>query len=370
MVIILPMHVLLSIILLILVLGVIIFVHELGHFAVAKWFGIRVDEFGMGFPPRAAKLFSYKGTDYTLNWIPFGGFVKIHGEDSLDKDDPDYKKSILAKPWWQQIAVLVAGVTMNILLAWIIFSGMFMAGAPTMASQTDRPDLLENPKLTVLDVSPGSPAEKAGIKSGDVITQAASSKAIIANPDAAVFTDFIKSGTTTEPISVTVVRDEQTEVISVTPETGIIPGSVAIGVAVDIVGYRNLGFFKSIGEGFKTTIRVVQGTAQAFAGLFAGHVSLDSVSGPVGLTKVVGEAQQVGVTSLLLLTAVISVNLALINILPFPALDGGRILFVIIETIIRRPLPKKFVEWTNGLGFLLLIGLMIVITVKDVIKLF
>ncbi len=364
------MQVLLSIIILILVLGVIIFVHELGHFAVAKWFGIRVDEFGMGFPPRAVKLFSHKGTDYTLNWIPFGGFVKIHGEDSLGIDDPDYNRSIMVKPWWQQIAVLIAGVTMNVLLAWIIFSGMLMSGAPTLASQTNRPDLLENPKLTVLDTAPNSPAFRAGLKSGDVITGAATSKSIIADPDATVFTDFIKSGTSAEPITLTVIRGETTETISVTPETGIIPNGVAIGVAVDVVGYRSFGFVESLREGFVTTLRVVQGTAQAFAGLFAGQVSLDSVSGPVGLTRVVGEAQQVGITSLLLLTAVISVNLALINIMPFPALDGGRILFVIIETIIRRPLPKKFVEWTNGIGFMLLIGLMIVITIKDVIKLF
>lgn len=365
------MYTIISIILLILVLGVIIFVHELGHFAVAKWCGIRVDEFGMGFPPRAWKMFSYKGTDYTLNWIPFGGFVKIHGEDSINKDDPDYKKSLAAKPWWQQIAVLLAGVTMNVLLAWIIFSGMLMAGAPTLASQTNHPELLENPKLTVLDVSANSPAARAGLVAGDVITKISSEDAILVNPTTEAFTDFVRSQSINDELAMSIVRAGEPKELLVTPEKGIVADKVAIGVAVDIVGYQNgLSLIQSIKQGFSATINVIVQTASAFKGLIVGDIALDSVSGPVGLTKIVGEAQRVGIMSLLLITAVISVNLAIINIMPFPALDGGRILFVIIETIIRRPLPKKFVEWTNGIGFMLLILLMIVITVKDVFHLF
>lgn len=365
------MHITISIVLLILVLGIIVFVHELGHFAVAKWCGIRVDEFGMGFPPRIWKVFSYKGTDYTINAIPFGGFVKIYGEDSLDRDDPDFSRSLMAKKWWQQIAVLVAGVTMNVLLAWVIFSGMLMAGAPTLASQSDHPELLKNAQLTILDVAPDSPAAVAGIVAGDVVTKMVSPSAILVNPTTDAFTTFIQSGNEASPIMVTVKRGDTMQDISITPKTGIVADHVAIGVAVDQVGYQpGLSFFKSLGQGFTATIRVIQGTWQAFAQLLTGHMNLNAVSGPVGLTKVVGQAQQVGFASVMMLIAVISVNLAIINILPFPALDGGRILFVIIETIIRRPLPKKFVEWTNGIGFALLILLMIVISVKDVIKLF
>lgn len=365
------MHIFTSIVLLILVLALIVFMHELGHFMVAKWCGIRVDEFGLGFPPRAIKLFSRNGTDYTLNWIPFGGFVKIYGEDSLDKDDPDFKRSLIAKKWWQQIAVLAAGVTMNVILAWVIFSGMLMAGAPTLASQTDHPELLQDVKLTVLDVAPNSPAAVSGIKNGDVVTKIASTRSILVNPDVTAFTSFIQSGTDQDSITVSVKRGEVITDVPVTPKTGIVADHVAIGVAVDQVGYQpGLSFFSSLGQGFTTTTRVVQSTGQAFAHLISGNMNLNTISGPVGLTKIVGEAEQVGMTSLFMVIAIISVNLAIINILPLPALDGGRIVFVIIEAMIRRPLPKKFVEWVNGAGFVLLLLLMLVITVKDVIKLF
>lgn len=365
------MNTLISIVLLILVLGLIIFVHELGHFAVAKWFGIRVDEFGMGFPPRAWKIFSYKGTDYTLNWIPFGGFVKIHGEDSLDKNDPDFKRSLMAKKWWQQIMVLVAGVTMNVILAWAIFSGMLMAGAPALVSQTDHPELLKNVKLTVLEVAPDSPAFLAGISAGDVINKVSRQTEILVNPTVDVFTQFIQSGAENQEIMITLQRGDQIKEVSLAPHSGIVPDHVAIGVAVDQVGEQpGLSFFKALGQGVRTTVNVVNNTWSAFGKIVTGQMQFNSISGPVGLTKVVGDAQQVGFMSVLVLIAVISINLAIINILPFPALDGGRILFVIIETIIRRPLPKKFVEWTNGIGFALLILLMLVVTVKDVIKLF
>jgi regulator of sigma E protease len=365
------MHTLISIILLIVVLGIIIFIHEFGHFVIAKWCGIRVDEFGMGFPPRAAKLFSYKGTDYTLNWIPFGGFVKIYGEDSLDKDDPDFKRSIGAKKWWQQIAVLVAGVTMNFLLAWFIFSGMLMAGAPTLASQSDHPELLRNARLTVIDIAPNSPAQAAGFVSGDQIIKISDGLSILVNPTNDAFTSFIQADSTQKPLTVSIKRGSDVKDIQVVPVAGLVKDHVAIGVAIDLVGNQpGLSFFRSIGQGFTTTINVVKQTAGAFGQLITGHLNLSTVSGPVGLTKVVGEAEQVGFSSVLMLIAVISVNLAIINILPFPALDGGRILFVIIETITRKPLPKKFVEWVNTVGFVLLIILMLVITVKDVIKLF
>ncbi|MEI8224105.1 MAG: M50 family metallopeptidase [bacterium] len=364
------MQIFISILLLIGVLALIVLVHELGHFLVAKWCGIRVDEFGLGFPPRAVKLFSYQGTDYTLNWIPFGGFVKIYGEDSLDKNDPDFKRSLIAKKWWQQIAVLAAGVTMNVILAWVIFSGMLMAGAPTLASQTDHPELLKDVQLTVLDVAPNSPAATAGIATGDVVTKIASNKSILVNPDVAAFTTFIQSGTEQDAITVSVTRGDTVKDIVLTPKTGIVADHVAIGVAVDQVGYQpGLSFFTSLSQGFTTTVRVVESTGQAFVRLISGNVNLNTISGPVGLTKIIGEAEQVGFTSLLMVIAIISVNLAIINILPFPALDGGRIVFVIIEAIIRRPLPKKFVEWVNGAGFVLLLLLMLVITVKDVIKL-
>jgi regulator of sigma E protease len=343
----------------------------MGHFLFAKLFGIRVDEFGMGFPPRAIRLFKKGETEYTLNWIPFGGFVKIHGEDSLNADDPDFHRSMMAKKWWQQVVVLVAGVTMNVVLAWFIFSGLLMAGAPTLASEAQDPSLLKNAHLTVLQVAENSPAFNAGIKAGDVITRVSSSKAILSNATPQSFTEFIRSTNDGDTVTISVDRGKEHLDFSTIPETGIVADHPAVGVSVDMVGVApGLPFFKALGEGAKSAYYTVVGTFEAFGHLVAGKVSLETISGPVGLTKMVGDAQKIGFSYVILLTAIISINLAVINILPLPALDGGRIIFVFIETIIRRPLPKKFVEWTNGIGFLLLILLMIVVSIKDVIKLF
>ena len=360
-----------SIIIFIIILGVLVFVHEMGHFLFAKLFGIRVDEFGMGFPPRALRLFKKGETEYTLNWIPFGGFVKIHGEDSLDADDPDFHRSMMAKKWWQQVIVLIAGVTMNVILAWFIFAGLLMAGSPTLASQTQDPSLLKNTQLTILQVAEKSPAESAGIKAGDTITKVSSPSAILTNATPESFTKFIQATKDGELVTVSIDRGNEHLDLAALPVAGIVADHRAIGVSVDMIGIApGLSFFKALSEGAKSTYYATTGTFVAFGHLVTGKISLETISGPVGLTKMVGDAQRIGFSYVILLTAIISINLAVINILPLPALDGGRIIFVFIETIIRRPLPKNFVQWTNGIGFMLLILLMVVVSVKDVIKLF
>jgi regulator of sigma E protease len=365
------MHTLFSAVILIIILGILVFVHELGHFAVAKFFGIRVDEFGMGFPPRAVKLFSRNGTDYTINWIPFGGFVKIYGEDSLEKNDPDFNRSMVAKAWWKQILVLIAGVSMNIVLAWVLFSGILMMGAPMAMSQTEHPELLKDPVLTVLEVLPNSPADTAGIKAGDQIIKATTGSQIATNITSDGFTQFIQTAKPEEVVTLSLLRGKEPLEISVTPKISSVKDRQVIGVSIDSVGIQpGLSFIGALGEGARTTAATFVGTFQSFGKLITGKLGINSLSGPVGLTHVVGDAQKVGFLYLVMLTAIISINLSVINILPFPALDGGRILFVVIEKIIRRPLPPKAVRWANGIGFALLILLMLVITVKDVIKLF
>jgi regulator of sigma E protease len=325
----------------------------------------------MGFPPRAVTLFKKGETEYTLNWIPFGGFVKIHGEDSLDKDDPDFHRSMMAKKWWQQIIVLIAGVTMNIMLAWFIFSGLLMVGSQTLASQVQDSSSLKNTHLMVLQVAEKSPAESAGIKSGDTINKISSPSAILSNATPESFTKFIQDTKNGETVTVSIDRGSEHLDLVIMPMSGIVANHQAIGVSVDMVGTApGLPFFKALGQGAKSTYYATTGTFKSFGQLITGKVSLKSVSGPVGLTKMVGDAQKIGFSYVLLLTALISINLAVINILPFPALDGGRILFVIIEVVIRRPLPKSFVQWANGIGFLFLILLMIIVSVKDVVKLF
>lgn len=365
-----------SIIIFILILGILVFVHELGHFGVAKFFKVRVDEFGMGFPPRAAKLFQRGETEYTLNWIPFGGFVKIHGEDPLEHGemDKDYKRSMVSKPWWQQILVLIAGVTMNIILAWVLFSGAYMIGAPTPASTVDDPSRLKNPALTILQVMPETPADIAGLKTGDRVVKVTTPQAILVNGNQQTFITTIQNTQPGETATISILRENEPQEITVTPSSNNDAGKQQIGVAIDVVGMYRTGFFKSFAEGAKSTYFGTVNTFKAFGNLLVdavrGEASMASVTGPVGLAGLVGDAQKIGFVYVIILAAIISINLAIINILPLPALDGGRILFVIIEAIIRRPLPKKFVMWTNTAGFFLLIGLMLVITVKDVIKLF
>lgn len=369
-----------TIILFLLILGVLIFVHELGHFAVAKLFGIRVDEFGMGFPPRATKLFSRNGTDYTLNWIPFGGFVKIYGEDALEetgKEDPDYKRSFGAKSWWKQILVLIAGVTMNIILAWALFSIAFMVGAPTAVTGVDHPEKITNPQLTVLQVMPKSPAETAGLAAGDKILELESLTTVIKSQDLTAdnFTKAIRAMPDNTPVHLVVEKTNKTQKdLLIIPQKNLIGDYPAIGVSVDRVGMYKQGFFRSIYSGLINTYHATVGTGQAFVKLigdaFAGHADVKNLTGPVGLVSVVGDAQKIGAVYVIMLTAMISINLAVLNLVPFPALDGGRVVMVIIETVTRRKIKPAVVQWINGIGFILLIALMVFITVKDVIKLF
>ncbi len=365
----------LSVFIFVLLLGILVFVHELGHFSVAKFFGIRVDEFGMGFPPRAKKLFHRNGTDYTLNWIPFGGFVKIHGEDALEqgKDDPDYHRSMPAKPWWQQILVLIAGVTMNMLLAWGLITIAFLGGTLASVSNVTHPERVKNPQLTVLSVIPGSPAEKMGIMIGDVITSFESLEQNFTGktltPENIVRT--VRENEPNTPILLGIQRgNSDQENVLIIPEYGITGNQLALGVALDQVGIYRISFFQSIKSSAIYTLNLTKQTIHEFGKLFVGKSNLNNLTGPVGLVSVVGDAQQVGFTSVIMLAALISVNLAVINLVPFPALDGGRVVLVLIEAITRRKININIVTWINSIGFLLLIGLMILVTVKDIIKIF
>ncbi len=352
----------------IIILGVLIFVHELGHFSVAKFFGIRVDEFGMGFPPLAKKLFSRNGTDYTLNWIPFGGFVKIYGEDSLDKNDPDYQKSLVSKPWYQQIAVLIAGVTMNIILAWVLFSGAGMLGTPEIATGGTG-------TLTILGVASDTPAQTAGLTAGDRIIKLSHDKVVVSDfISRDQFIDTLQTIPANQPITLTIQRSDTESDIIITPQKNTDTGKQVIGAQIDMVTVEKLGFFNALIHGAKTTGTMIVQTTRAFGhligGAFTGTADMNSLTGPVGLVSVVGDASRIGFGYLLSLTAMISVNLAVINLAPFPALDGGRIVVVFIEVITRRKVSQKWMGIVNSIGFFILIGLMVIITFHDVVKLF
>lgn len=364
-----------SVIIFIIILAILIFVHELGHFTIAKKSGIRVDEFGLGFPP---KIFAKKvgETIYTLNAIPFGGFVKIFGEDAHLEEisEADKKRSFLYKPKWIQALVLVAGVSFNVIFAWFLISLGFMIGLPTPADYSGFGHVTDV-KLVVTEVVPNSPAQKAGLESGDKIVFASAGQDSLQGEK--LTPENIKkliSESSTKAVEMIYNRGgTKPTTVFIEPNTDVIAGTRAVGIAMDNIGTLRLSVFPALFEGAHTTWLLIKGTAMGLGNFLWGAVTFKSnfsqISGPIGIAKVVSEANNLGFVYLLSLVALISINLAIINLFPFPALDGGRLLFVAIEVIIRRPIKPKVVQWANGLGFVILIILMILVTGHDILKL-
>jgi regulator of sigma E protease len=377
-----------SILIFILVLVVLIVVHEFGHFIVAKWSGMRVDEFGIGYPPRALVLGEKNGTTYTLNWLPFGGFVKIHGEDGLKPSDAEGSPdgvasdatpfrgqaadthSFSSKNRFLQALVLVAGIAMNLLLAYVLIVGGLMLGTPRSLAP-DEVAHARNVELGVMQVFSGTPAAEVGILPGDAIIFAEREGATWSPKSEESFPDFI-TASGGEELSLSIRRAEERLSFTTAPERLNIPGAprYALGVEVVTIGEASLSFFHALAEGAKATGNIIVYTAKGLAGFFVGvftlSVDLSSVAGPIGIAGVVGSASAQGFSYLLSITAIISINLALINLIPIPALDGGRLLFVIIESIIRRPIRASVSQAVNALGFLFLILLMIIVSVNDI----
>lgn len=360
-----------------LVLTLLVFIHELGHFLAARMFGIRVDEFAIGFPPRIGSWMWGK-TRYAINLLPLGGYVRIYGENSEDARTPD---NMLSKPKWQQVVVLAAGVTFNIILAWLLLSLSLFIGAKASADAMPAA-IVKNPILTVVMVAPGSPAEMAGLKSGDEILSITNSKKVLASTSLSVVGAQEVIAGAEKNIEVTVKqfkpktgeKEYEVKSIVITPKEGIVAGKKAVGISMDMVATVKAGFFESFYYGARQTYYLTKNVAiglYTFLGsAIMGNASLEQVSGPVGIAGAVGESAKVGFASLLVIAAVISANLAVLNLAPFPALDGGRIVVVAIEAIIRRELNPKIIQWVNGIGFLLLIALMLVVTAKDIWTLF
>ncbi len=359
-----------SILIFILVLIALIVVHEFGHFLVAKWSGMRVDEFGLGYPPKAWGK-KIGETEYTINWLPFGGFVKIYGEDPEPGQKPA-PRSFTSKPKILQALVLVAGIAMNLLFAYILIAATLTMGT-TRALTDEEARMAPNAQLAVASVLPDSPAADAGLAQGDLILGATSTDATFVGADASGFTAFVAEH---EELTLSVRgMDGAERAVTVMPETGVVasdPERHALGVGLAVIGTLATPWYQAPVEAAVLTWELTKQTAiallQFFGSIFTLSADLAQVSGPVGIAGAVGNASEDGLASLLTITALISINLALINLLPIPALDGGRLLFVIIEAIIRRPIPPAFANAVNGIGFLALILLMLVVTASDIFK--
>lgn len=365
-----------TILLFIAVLAVLVFVHELGHFAVAKWFDMRVDEFGLGFPPRAA---AYKPEDsettYTLNWLPLGGFVKIFGENGKQSEDVEHSdngRSFQDKPWYAQVAVLVAGVAMNMILAWLLLSLSFMTG--TLSSPDTAAGEVVDVGVIITQVLPDSPAESSGIESGDRIT---SINLAGATTSSDLSLDSVKQtveSATSSPVVLELSRNGVMSRATVTPSVTD-SGNLQIGIAMAEGGILKLDVIPALVEGYRSTISITERTYNGFKVLISdavagGGESLKQIAGPVGIADLVGDAADRGLAPLLSFMALISINLAILNLLPFPALDGGRIVFSILEAVSGRKIPANIAGIINGIGMILLLLLMVLVTYQDIVRLF
>ncbi len=358
-----------SLFIFIVILVVLILVHELGHFAAAKLFGIRVDEFAIGFPPRLLRI-KYGETEYTFNLLLVGGFVSIHGENpGTDARD---KRSMASKPRLVQACVLVAGVIMNLLVGWLALSGGYMAG---MAATPDSSAFgaVRDIRATITQVLPASPAEKVGLMAGDKIEALQTGTQKLEAPlSAETVTRFI-SDNQNESLVVSVLRDNAEKVFIAKPEEGIVPDKKALGINMADVGILRLPPHLALVQGAisakQLTVSTAQGLGIFFSQLFRGVADWGSVAGPIGIAGAGANAVQNGFAAAAFVTALISINLAIINMIPIPGLDGGRLLIIIIEGILRRPVSPKIITVLSLSGFALIIMLMLVVTYNDIAKL-
>ena len=390
-----------------LILGVLIFVHELGHFLTAKRNGITSHEFGFGFPPRifgvvkdektgnwrkvwGNKEYYGNNTLYSLNWIPLGGFVRIKGENPVNEDDLNKKElstddkayikmstepdSFAVQPKWVRFKVLVAGVTMNFLFAWVLIAIVLMIGAPEPKSDDlDQSKVVDNIGVQIVEVESGSPADKIGLKIGDSVNQVCSEGKCtdIKTADGLRNTILAHQG---EEVSVHVVRGKETVVASGVPRTDIKDGQGALGISMMETVTVRYPWYEAIWEGLMRVIGLTVMILSAFwtmiVSIFSGHGVSAEVAGPVGIAMMTQQMRDLGFVYLLQFAAILSVNLGIINILPIPALDGGRILFLLIETIKGKPVNQKLENIMHTAFFVALIGLMVIITARDILNLF
>lgn len=334
----------------ILILGGLIFVHELGHYLIAVRLGVKVDEFGFGFPPRLAKLGEFNGTEITLNWIPFGGFVRPAGED-----DPTVAGGLAnAKPW-VRLAVLAAGSTFNFILGYMVFTFGFATGWPDA--------------VRVVDIAPDSPAAAANIQTDDLILSVNGDDIHSTSELAGIINRNLG-----QPITFVLQRDAQTLTYELTPRTEWPEGQgpVGIGMRWEVVAYPLPQALARAGE---EVVYIVRETLLLPVRFIAGQTQPGEarIVSPIGLAQISDSAvsasfEQAVLYPVLQLVALVSVALGLTNLLPIPALDGGRIVFVLIEMVRGKPIDIERERWVHAIGMMMLLGLMFLLVIQDIIN--
>ncbi len=371
----------LTAIIFIIILGVLVFVHELGHFVVARRNGVKAEEFGFGFPPRIVGVvrigegkklrlvwgnreMQSKNTIYSVNWIPLGGFVRIKGEDGGNKQDKD---SFAAKKAWPRTKILAAGVIMNFLFAWFLISIAFWIGAPEAID--DSGANIPNSKIQITEVMPNSPADQAGIKVGDEILKQDGNVRFGNVSDVQNYVDANKG----KQITLDLKRGGQSIEVNVTPRENAPTGQGPLGIALAQTVIKSYPIYQAIWNGlvatFNITLAILIALYDILKKLFMFQGVGAEISGPVGIAVLTKQVTTLGLVYVLQFAALLSINLGIINALPIPALDGGRILFILIEKIKGSPVSRKTEQAFHTVGFMLLILLMILVTLRDVLKL-
>ena len=357
----------LTLIIFIIVLSILVFVHEFGHFIMAKRAGMKVEEFGFGFPPRA---FGVKRgeTIYSVNWIPFGGFVKVFGEDGEGREN---SRSFAAGSAKIRAGVIVAGVVMNIILAMLLLSVGNAVGLRVGLVDETMAGRAKDKKVQIIQVAAGSPAEQTGLKVLDEIIGFKVDGRTVKISEVAAVQEFVNKNLGHE-IVMLLSDDDKTTEKKLLPRAHPPEGEGALGISLAATGIIKYPWYEAIGRGVSDTVTItgytISGYATIIKNIFVSGKAGVELSGPVGIAVITGKAARLGFTYLMQFVALISINLAILNIIPFPALDGGRLLFVGIEKIKGKPVSRKIENAINTAGFALLIMLMIYITTKDIIK--
>jgi regulator of sigma E protease len=372
----------LTIIIFIIVLSVLVFAHELGHFFTARRFGVRAEEFGFGLPPRLFGIYKNAagqwrrvfggreikdcpGTVYSLNWLPLGGFVKIKGENGESESELD---SFASRPSWQRAIMLSAGVVMNIILAMALIMIGFMIGLPqSLDDGLAATARVRDRKIQIVQVIKDSPAQLAELKIGDTIVSI----------DGHSFANYEElqayvNANIGQKLDYQIKRGQDLLNKQIAPALMKQTGKGGVGVALAETGIVSYPWYWAIWQGFKTTFILIWLIIVAFYELLKGLILGQGVSadlaGPVGIATITGQVARLGFVYLMQFTALLSINLAVINFFPFPALDGGRFLFLIIEKIKRAPVKREVENLIHNIGFILLMILVLVVTFRDVAK--
>lgn len=340
----------------IVVLGVLVFVHEFGHFIVAKYWGITVEEFGFGYPPRLVKIAEINGTEYTINLLPLGGFVRLVGEE-----DPSLPGSFASKSRLARATTLAAGPAMNVVLAVALYAVISMVGAPT--------PMPDKAGVGVYEVQADSPADAAGLRAGDTILQVDD---LVLGQDAIEELQAYIASHAGQVVQIVIERNGKAlSPVSIEPRENPSGDEGAIGIRIGpALAKQSFPLPTAIVRGFQETGRIIVMMFTVLGDILRGTEEL-AVAGPVGIAQATGEIARSGPVWLMDFTALLSLNLALINMLPFPALDGGRLIFVILEALRggRRIDPRKE-RLVHLIGMAVLLSLLAFISYFDLMRVF